>query len=34
MLPIIQNEKCGTFSLYEQLSDKLNDLPMYATYRV
>jgi hypothetical protein len=32
-LPILKSENLGTFSFYEQLSDKLNDLSMYATYR-
>ena len=27
-LPIIRNEKFGTFSFWRQLSDKLSDLPM------
>jgi hypothetical protein len=29
VLPIIRNEKFGTFSLWKQLSDKLNDLPVW-----
>jgi hypothetical protein len=28
----IQNEKCGTFSLYEQFQDKLSSLPVNAIY--
>jgi hypothetical protein len=34
VLPIIQNEKCGTFSLYEQLLDKQNGSPVKRTYTV
>ena len=34
MLPIVKNENFGTFSLYEQHSDKLSDLPLGATYSV
>ena len=34
MLPIIKNEKFGTFSSYGQLSSKLSGLPPGATYSV
>jgi hypothetical protein len=34
MLPIVRNEKFGTFSFYGQLSGKLSDLPVWATYSV
>jgi hypothetical protein len=34
VLPILASENFGTFSFCEQLSDKLNDLPMHATYRI
>ena len=31
-LPISQSENFSTFSFYGQLSDKLSDFPMCATY--
>jgi hypothetical protein len=34
VLAIAINEKFGTLSFYEQLSDKLSDLPVGATYSV
>jgi hypothetical protein len=34
VLPIANNENFGTFSFYEQLSDKRSDIPLGATYRV
>jgi hypothetical protein len=34
VLPIVTNEKFGTFSFYEQLSGKLSDLPLSTTYSV
>ena len=33
-LPIIKSENFGTFSFYGQLSSKLSDLPVWATYSV
>ena len=34
MLPIVRNEKFGTFSFYGQLSGKLSELRVWATYSV